>query len=75
MVPPSLPPTPTPALPPPAQYPLSTGRRSHIRTTGALAAVAMGAQNAWTTRSSIKASTVIIGANLQKVQFVQLRGR
>jgi len=27
----------------------------------------MGAQNAWTLRSSLKASTVIIGANLQQV--------
>jgi hypothetical protein len=35
----------------------------------------MGAQNAWTTRSSVKASTVIIGANLQKVNGGEREGK
>ncbi|EOD15483.1 hypothetical protein EMIHUDRAFT_444741 [Emiliania huxleyi CCMP1516] len=36
----------------------------------------MGAQNAWTTRSSLKTSTVIVGTNLQKIaEILYLRVR
>jgi len=53
------------------KYP-STDRR----ILGAFCAAAMGAQNAWTTRSSLKTSTVIVGTNLQKVaEILYLRVR
>ena len=53
------------------EYP-STDRR----ILGAFCAAAMGAQNAWTTRSSLKTSTVIVGTNLQKIaEILYLRVR
>ena len=53
------------------EYP-STDRR----ILGAFCAAAMGTQNAWTTRSSLKTSTVIVGTNLQKTaEILYLRVR